>query len=45
LAIRTSKSVLVIADSHVETGQLIHIMDECTLAGASNVGIAVEQIR
>ena len=45
LAIRTSKSVLLVADSHVETGQLIHLMDECTLAGASNVGVAVERIR
>tara|TARA_Y100001934_G_scaffold106176_1_gene130538 strand:- start:179 stop:592 length:414 start_codon:yes stop_codon:yes gene_type:complete len=43
LAIRLSKSVLLVADQHVETGDLIRIMDECTLAGASGVGVAVEQ--
>jgi len=43
LAIRVSKSVLLVADEKVETGSLIRLMDDCTLAGASGVGVAVEQ--
>lgn len=45
LAIRVSKSILLVADHQVETGKLVHVMDECTLAGASDVGVAVEQSR
>lgn len=37
------KTVLVIADRHVETGLLVDIVDQCRLAGAQDVGVAVEQ--
>jgi biopolymer transport protein ExbD len=37
------KTVLVIADRHVETGMLVDIVDQCRLAGARDVGVAVEQ--
>jgi len=37
------KTVLVIADRHVETGMLVDIVDQCRLAGAKDVGVAVEQ--
>lgn len=43
LALRTSKTVLLVSDKHVETGSLVRLMDQCTLAGASSVGVAVEQ--
>lgn len=43
LALRTSKTVLLVSDKHVETGSLVQLMDQCTLAGASDVGVAVEQ--
>jgi biopolymer transport protein ExbD len=38
-----AKTVLVIADRHVETGLLVDIVDQCRLAGASDVGVAAEQ--
>ncbi len=38
-----SKTVLVIADRHVETGMLVDIVDQCRLAGARDVGVAAEQ--
>ena len=37
------KTVLVIADRHVETGMLVDIVDQCRLAGARDVGVAAEQ--
>ncbi|NOZ85203.1 MAG: biopolymer transporter ExbD [Deltaproteobacteria bacterium] len=37
------KTVLVIADKHVETGMLVDVVDQCRLAGAKDVGIAVER--
>ncbi|MBN2496951.1 MAG: biopolymer transporter ExbD [Deltaproteobacteria bacterium] len=37
------KTVLVIADRHVETGVLVDVVDQCRLAGAKDVGVAVEQ--
>ena len=37
------KTVLVIADRHVETGLLVEVVDQCRLAGAKDVGVAVEQ--
>ncbi len=37
------KTVLVIADRHVQTGLLVDIVDQCRLAGAKDVGVAVEQ--
>ncbi len=38
-----AKTVLVIADRHVETGVLVDIVDQCRLAGAKDVGVAVER--
>jgi len=37
------KTVLGIADRHVETGSLVEVVDQCRLAGAQDVGVAVEQ--
>ncbi|MBN1653169.1 MAG: biopolymer transporter ExbD [Deltaproteobacteria bacterium] len=37
------KTVLVIADRRVETGLLVDVVDQCRLAGAQDVGVAVEQ--
>jgi len=37
------KTVLVIADQHVQTGQLVEVVDQCRLAGAQDVGVAVER--
>jgi len=37
------RTVLVIADRHVETGNLVDVVDQCRLAGAKDVGVAVEQ--
>ena len=42
LALRTNKTVLLVADSGVETGRLVQLMDQCSLAGASDVGVSVE---
>ena len=36
------KTVLVIADRRVETGMLVDVVDQCRLAGAQDVGVAVE---
>ncbi len=43
LSLRTNKTVLLVSDQAVETGRLVELMDQCTLAGASDVGISVEQ--
>ena len=37
------KSVLVVADTEVEAGRLVEIMDACRSAGAANVALAVEE--
>ncbi len=38
-----TKTVLIVADRHVETGVLVDIVDQCRLAGAKDVGVAAEQ--
>lgn len=38
-----SKSVLVVTDSNVPAGKLVEVVDQCRLAGASDVGVATEQ--
>jgi biopolymer transport protein ExbD len=45
LALGHYANVLVVADEKVETGTLVNIVDECRLAGASDVGVAVEEGR
>jgi biopolymer transport protein ExbD len=37
-----SKSVLVLADKAVSAEKLIQVVDDCRLAGASDVGVATE---
>ena len=37
------KSVLVVADQHVEAGKLVEVVDACRRAGASSVALAVEE--
>ena len=37
------KTVLVVADKHVPTGTLVEVVDQCRLAGAKDVGVAVER--
>ncbi len=37
------KSVLVVADSDLPTGLLVEVVDQCRLAGAGEVGLAVER--
>ena len=36
-------NVLVVSDRHVETGTLVKVVDQCRLAGVSDVAVAVEQ--
>ena len=36
-------TVLVIADRRVDTGRLVEVVDQCRLAGAAHVGVAVEE--
>ena len=43
LAHYVDKSVLVVADRAVDAQTLVHVMDQCRLAGASQVAVAVEQ--
>ena len=38
-----SKSVLVITDRRVPSEKLVEIVDQCRLAGASDVGVATEK--
>ena len=38
-----SKTVLVIVDKHVEVDRLIEVVDQCRLAGASDVGVATHR--
>ena len=39
----TTKSVLVVTDRTVPAEKLIHIVDQCRLAGAADVGVATEE--
>lgn len=43
LAVSSSQAVLVIADSQTPTESLIEVVDQCRLAGATDVGVATEQ--
>ncbi len=38
-----SKIVLVVTDRRVPAERLIHVVDQCRLAGAQDVGVATEQ--
>lgn len=44
LANSTEKSVLVISDGKVPADKLIEVVDQCRLAGATQVGVATEAI-
>ncbi|OGQ88864.1 MAG: biopolymer transporter ExbD [Deltaproteobacteria bacterium RIFOXYA12_FULL_58_15] len=35
--------VLLVADRRVDTGRLVEVVDQCRLAGAKDVGVAVER--
>jgi biopolymer transport protein ExbD len=37
------QTVLVVADRRVDTGRLVEVVDQCRLAGAQDVGVAVER--
>jgi len=39
----TDKTVLVIADRRITAEKLVEVVDQCRLAGASNVGVITEQ--
>lgn len=43
LAVSSSQAVLVIADALTPTENLIEVVDQCRLAGATDVGVATEQ--
>lgn len=43
LAVSSSQAVLVIADTKTPTENLIEVVDQCRLAGATDVGVATEQ--
>jgi len=45
LARNRNQPVLVVADRRLDTGQLVQIVDQCRLAGASNVGVDVHRKR
>ena len=40
---RRVDTVLVVADETVNTGDLVDVVDRCRMAGATQVGVAVEQ--
>ena len=40
---RRVKTVLVVADQHADSGDLVDVVDQCRMAGAEHVGVAVEQ--
>ena len=40
---RRVDDVLVVADETVNTGDLVDVVDRCRMAGATQVGVAVEQ--
>jgi len=37
------RPVLVVSDRRLETGRMVEVVDQCRLAGASNVGVDVQQ--
>jgi len=37
------QTVLVVADQRADTGRLVEVVDQCRLAGARDVGVAVER--
>lgn len=37
------KTVLAVVDRRVDTGRLVEVVDQCRLAGATDVGVAVDQ--
>lgn len=39
------KKVVVVADRRVDTGRLVDTVDQCRLAGAAEVAVAVEPLR
>ena len=39
----SESTVLVVADEGVSAGKLIEVVDQCRMAGASNVGVVTEQ--
>ena len=39
----TEKTVLVIADRRITAEKLVEVVDQCRLAGASNVGVITDQ--
>lgn len=39
----TTKSVLVVTDRTVPAEKLVHVVDQCRLAGALDVGVATEE--
>ena len=43
LKTKTQKSVLVVTDENVPSGQLVEVVDQARLAGASDVGVATEK--
>lgn len=43
LASATSKEVLVVTDQRVPADKLIEVVDQCRLAGASDVGVATRE--
>ncbi len=43
LAVSSSQTVLVIADKRTPTEQLVNVVDQARLAGASEVGVATEK--
>ena len=42
LSTRANKDILVVADRRLESGALIHLVDQCRLAGAKEVGVSTE---
>lgn len=42
LATRSGAAVLVVADHRVESGLLVEVVDQCRLAGARDVAVAVQ---
>jgi len=43
LAVSTSQTVLVVADRRTPTELLVEVVDQASLAGATDVGVATEQ--
>ena len=42
LSARSNKDVLIVSDKRLASGILIHIVDQCHLAGAQEVGVSTE---